>query len=124
MKNKFGLNFITQIITGFVLAITLLIVLSYISYTYNKQYQQTSERVAHGSKVLYHAQEVLTISLGIETAQRGFTITGDSSFLRPYSNAVADLPRHLNDLTKLTIDNPDQQKRLDSLEALIRDRMD
>ncbi|MEX2234764.1 MAG: CHASE3 domain-containing protein, partial [Cyclobacteriaceae bacterium] len=114
MENKFRFNFITQIIIGFVLTITLLIALSYISYTYNRQYQETSELVAHGSEVLYNAQEVLSISLSIETGQRGFTITGDSSFLLPYTTAVTEVPRHLNDLIKLTADNPDQQERLAS----------
>lgn len=117
-------NILRQISIGFILAILLLAVLGYISYNNNKQYQGSSEWVAHTNKVLYHAQKALTLTLSIETGQRGYIITGDTLFLRPYYNAVANLPKHINDLIKLTGDSPNHQKRLDTLQVLVSERMD
>jgi len=54
-----------------------------------------------------------------ETGARGFIITGDTSFLQPYSGAAADVRKHLGDIRQLTIDNPSQQARLDSVGPVI-----
>jgi PAS domain S-box-containing protein len=119
----FKFNFTTQIVIGFIVAITLLIVLGYISYTNSNEYQATSEKVAHSNQVLYHAQEVLTITLDIETAQRGFTITADSSFLVPYYAAAKSCQGHVDDLKGLTSASSNQQKRLVTIERLMTERL-
>ena len=122
MTDRFKFNFNTQLITGFIAALLLLVILTSISYTNNKAYQESSELVARTNVVLYHAQEALTISLGIETGQRGFVITRDSVFLQRYYESVADLPKHINLLFDLTVDNPNQQRRLQLLQALVEQR--
>ena len=65
-----------------------------------------------------HTEHVLGLLKDAETGQRGFVITGDETFLAPYTAAVKDLPGVLKDTRALTRDNPNQQRRLDEVEPL------
>jgi len=57
--------------------------------------------------------------LDAETGLRGYLFTGSTPFLRPYDQARADWRRQLNEVKTLTSDNPEQQIRLRTLEALL-----
>lgn len=59
-----------------------------------------------------HAEEVLKSLLDAETGQRGFTITGDESFLIPLQNAATNLPAHFSEMIELTHDNPSLLKEV------------
>ncbi|MBL9169478.1 MAG: CHASE3 domain-containing protein [Verrucomicrobiales bacterium] len=50
--------------------------------------------------------ELLKLMLDIETAQRGFTITGDDQFLAPMGNAEKEVPALLANLRDLARDRP------------------
>jgi light-regulated signal transduction histidine kinase (bacteriophytochrome) len=54
-----------------------------------------------------------------ESVQRGFIVTGDQSYLRPYNDAVGAARQDENDLRELNSDNPIQQRNLDRLELLV-----
>jgi len=51
-----------------------------------------------------------------ERGQRGFLITGDDSYLDPYRAGLQEAPAKLQELRRLTADNPDQQRRIDLLD--------
>src|SRR5881398_512645 len=53
-----------------------------------------------------------------------YVITGDTSYLAPYRFARATLSSRLRGLRALTADNPAQQRRLDSLDALVATRLE
>jgi two-component system, sensor histidine kinase and response regulator len=123
MEKKLKFNFITQITIGFTLAIIMLIVLGYISYTNNRQYQRSSELVTNTNEILYHAQEALTVILDIETAENGYMLTQDRTYLERYAAAVLSIDGHVNDLIKLTTNNANHQRQLVSLQALIKQKI-
>jgi CHASE3 domain len=54
-----------------------------------------------------------------ETGQRGHLVTVDDKNLAPYQSTLAANPGTLNDVRKLTADNPDQQRRLNAFAPLI-----
>jgi CHASE3 domain sensor protein len=54
-----------------------------------------------------------------ETGLRGFLVTGERSFLEPYTRAQTEWRGQLGELRGLTTDNADQQSRLKRLEALV-----
>lgn len=54
-----------------------------------------------------------------ETGERGYIITGDRRFLAPYQGAADDVDGGLGDLRGLTIDNPVQTPRVDSLGQVV-----
>jgi PAS domain S-box-containing protein len=59
-----------------------------------------------------------------ETAQRGFVITGNPTFLEPYGTAVADLPSHYTALRFGFAEEPDQRERLARMETLARAKLE
>lgn len=58
-----------------------------------------------------------------ETGQRGYLITGDESYLKPYEAAVQTLPVLQQRITDLTADNPRQQQRIEEFKPASAERM-
>jgi methyl-accepting chemotaxis protein len=50
--------------------------------------------------------------LAVETGERGFLVTGEESFLEPYTEGKGEFGRVLADVRKLTADDAAQQQRL------------
>ena len=59
-----------------------------------------------------------------ETSQRGYLITGDPSYLDPFTTARRELPAAEAELRPLTGDNAEQQDRLDQLRPIIDGKVD
>ena len=53
-----------------------------------------------------------------ETGQRGILYTGDVKYLEPYDLAIVQVEQHINNLARLTADNPRRQARIPELRAL------
>jgi len=72
----------------------------------------------HTHEVLEKIESFLSEMKDAETGQRGYLLTGKDEYLGPYSTAVQALPVQLEELRKLTSDNPSQQARLDTLRGI------
>lgn len=59
-----------------------------------------------------------------EIGQRGYVITGDDSYLQPYTNAVASIGGQVTQLRRLTADNPRQVNAVLQLEPVLQDKLD
>jgi PAS domain S-box-containing protein len=102
---------------GFVVA--LLIVDAALSYKNTRELNKNAQLVAHTSEVLEALEEVVSTAKDAETGQRGYIITGEISYLAPYNDAYAELPRKVARAKMLTVDNPRQQERFIALEQHI-----
>jgi signal transduction histidine kinase len=80
--------------------------------------------VHHTELVIYQSGNVLSIAKDIEAASGGFVITNDSSFLEPLNPAKKTAINNIGKLRQLTIDNPAQQQRIDSLELYMYKLLD
>ena len=80
--------------------------------------------VAHTQVVLAQIAEVQADLLDAQTGARGYVITGDESFLRPYTTAAASVNADLRTLQGLTLDNPTQLARIATLKAQIPVELD
>jgi len=69
------------------------------------------------------AESVLALATDVETAARGFTITGRDQYLQPYTEAVGSIDDKLAALRGLTVDDAFQQRRLGILEGLVKQRI-
>ena len=72
-------------------------------------------------------EEIASMLAGLheaETHQRGYLLTGTSHYSEDSKAAVKDVDDHLANLRQLTADNPNQQRRLDKIEPLIKERVD
>jgi methyl-accepting chemotaxis protein len=108
-----------KIAAGFALSFVLLIAVGAVAYTSINKLTSTSQSVTHTHEVLERIAGVLSLLKDAEAGQRGYVITGDEAFLEPYHAGAGDVLNVLKELGKLTADNPNQQKRIDSAEPLI-----
>src|ERR1039458_7562607 len=108
-----------KIAAGFALSFVLLAAIGAIAYRSIDALSQTSYSVAHTHVVLERIASLLSLLKDAETGQRGYIISGDESFLEPYQAAPPAIATTVNDLRKLTSDNPAQQKRIGHAEPLI-----
>jgi signal transduction histidine kinase/ActR/RegA family two-component response regulator len=89
-----------------------------------------SERQAEAARLARHGLEVenrladLTSLLQeAETGQRGYLLTRQQEFLRPYELATRRIDRDLDELQRLVADNPRQVPRAARFRALAAERM-
>ena len=68
--------------------------------------------VDHSDQVISTARQLQRQVVEMETALRGYSLTGDQSFLDAYNEAKSKVPDQLDSLQQLTSDNPAQQQRL------------
>jgi signal transduction histidine kinase len=68
--------------------------------------------------VIRQLDGVLSSMADAETGQRGYIITGDSAYLEPYHRGRASAEAHVAALRDLVADDPEQQRRADTLHAL------
>ena len=109
----------TKIIVGLALAVGVLLFTASSSFWSIRGLSVQTDRVEHSYQVM---QEVETITAVLKDAQagtRGYLLTGDTVYLRPYSMATGQLPAALKRVADLTGDNPVQSERLDSLRGLV-----
>src|SRR6187200_3253209 len=73
--------------------------------------------VDHTQAVLRSADQVIATLVDAETGQRGYLLTGRERYLGPYNTGIKAHVAALDRLRALTLDNPAQQHRLDTLDA-------
>ena len=88
-----------------------------------RQVTQSDYWVDHTNEVLRNNDRVLSDIREAESAERGYIITGDESYLATYQTAQSDLPESITKLQELIRDNPKQTARLNELQTLISQRL-
>lgn len=108
---------------GFGISFVILIASSVASYVSISKLIDNKSMVEHTYQVINATNGVWTDLQDAETGQRGFILTGDEEYLKPYSASLVRLPNSLKDLRSLIIDNNEQTARADSLFRLIDTRL-
>jgi PAS domain S-box-containing protein len=108
----------------FALALALLAIIGVVVYRSLSSLIETVNLVEHTQQVKERLGVILTQTTQIQSAGRGYIITGDPEYLKPYYNVVGPLVEGIERLRSLTRDNPRQQARLDQLTPLIQKRLD
>jgi signal transduction histidine kinase/DNA-binding response OmpR family regulator len=65
---------------------------------------------------------VISYAKDAETGQRGYLLTGDATFLEPYTGAREKIASSLNNVSRLTIESADQQRDLEQLRKILDTR--
>jgi PAS domain S-box-containing protein len=66
---------------------------------------------------------ILSNATDAETAERGYMVTGDQTYLEPYEKAKHQLADGIKNVTRLIDGTPGQQKRMKILASLLEERM-
>lgn len=109
---------------GFLTAIFIISWLAITSYRNNKKSEETASWVSHTNLVMYHAEQLLTLTIDMESGQRGYSLTGNEQFLEPTRQASEVILGHTQSLKDITADNSSQQVRIDKLEQVVRQKLD
>lgn len=113
-----------KIISGFIGALFLLVIIAYLSYQSTKHLTENAALAEHTQKVLASLESLMSDLTDVEAGERGFVITGQASYLDPYEQNIIESAVSFRRLRELTADNPAQQRRLDTLALLLAARLD
>src|SRR5438477_7177343 len=107
------------------LAVALVLVIGavVVSYRSSVSVSETSADGLTSERILQEAQSVLALVTDAETGQRGYLLTGEGSYLRPYERAVASLPDAIQRSRRLAQGRPEQARRVEELHVLLDRKM-
>ncbi len=114
-------------IVAFGLASALIFGSSLYMYIHLQAFSESSLHVQRSLKTEQTIDEALSLVTDAETGPRGFVIMGQEVFLEPYLSAISStggIIPHIQELRRLTIDNPRQQQLFDRLEPLVGEKLD
>jgi len=83
-----------------------------VAYLNIQSLRASDQAIRHTHNVLIALDQLLSTAQDAETGQRGYILTGTTSYLEPYQSAVALLDDRLATVAGLTRDNPAQQANL------------
>ncbi|GAB1446231.1 MAG: CHASE3 domain-containing protein [Cyclobacteriaceae bacterium] len=92
---------------------------SLIMYWNVNSYMEEVKWIRHSNKVIAQVEIVLSIVKDSETGHRGYQLTRDTVFLRPYKSSVESIYTEVSKLDSLFLDEAVQKQRGDSLRLLI-----
>lgn len=104
---------------GFSLALLLLGSVGAASYWSLQKLKEDKQWVTHTNQILNILDDLNHGFLKAESGQRGFMLTGKADYLKNYGANKQEVYQALKALRQLTRDNPNQQRRLDTLKPLI-----
>ena len=116
IKNKLTIGF------GAIVAIILfLLTLAYNNFA---RLSQANAWDRHTLEVLLETNHVATSVLQVQSATRGYLLTGNETLIAPIHNEYERARKHLRRTAELTADNPAQQERLRQLDPMLVTWMD
>jgi PAS domain S-box-containing protein len=108
-----------SIIAGIVLAILAALASVLISLQQSKRLNDTAIAIEHTRQILFSSQQVLLKTVEIETAGRGFLLTGEKDWIDTVRLLIHETEKELNNLSHLTKDNPAQQKKVQQVKNYV-----
>ena len=108
-----------------IVLVVLLILASAAVTAYNvHRLRADSALVDHTHQVIAALEAIMETTRDAESGQRGYIITGNAAYVKPYRGAPAIVEGLVERVNRLTADNPDQQARLPKVRERIKTRLD
>ena len=104
-------NIQSKLLLGFAAVLAILVALSVYNNKMQADAQTATGLVMHTDAVLAQANDVQAGLVNMETGFRGYLLSGQESFLDPYTSGQRQYQAALTELNKLTSDNPVQIAR-------------
>lgn len=105
-----------------VVSVALLVLVLWMAYSSLREVQDTSALSHHTQEVRIALNAVSESLLKMETGQRGFLLTSQQAYLKPYVSGLAALDPQLQKLELLIADNDQQTQRLRALRQAVAER--
>lgn len=107
-----------KLLLSFFIPIALMLIVAFTVHENTRTIVKDNSWVIHTQKAIARAQELLSLTVDMETAQRGYLITGDPVFLEPYHLAMDVWPQKVQILADQVSDNPPQVERLHRIDDI------
>jgi PAS domain S-box-containing protein len=114
------ISFEKTILLGFALSLSVLAFIGFASYKSGIHYAKSISWIDHTHRVIESLDNVLEDVKEAESSARGYIISNEEAFIKPFSQAILLRSQHIGKLKELVSDNALQFKRalrLDSLSA-------
>jgi signal transduction histidine kinase len=112
-----------RVLFGFVASLATLVALGYFSYRNNQLFVGAQKMVFHTNEVLFHIEQTNSNAVRIEELLAKYVVTGDSAFILAYRKELQMAGTHYRKLLELTKDNEVQQRMIDSLRLVGREKL-
>ncbi len=89
------------VIGGFLIVIAALAGLTTLAGKSNQAFHNHTREIIQYNQVLYHTSQIRLLTTEMEASKRGYTVTRDSAFLRPYEAALPLLEQNMKELDTL-----------------------
>ena len=110
------------LVSVLVISIFMLFFAASISFRQIQTLTESEKSVLHSYKVYVELEQLNLYAKEAESSQRGFLLTQDSSLLEPYNISLKKINLSFDKLKSLFSDNIEQERNLDSLVLLIKQR--
>ncbi len=105
---------------GFFIAFSVIIAASFFSYLVTKNLLDNAGRLNRAIEVARRLETIIKQLKDTEAGIRGYHLAGDSTFLRPgIEEKIATIAGEYRALRRITAENPQQQRHLDTLSQLL-----
>ena len=104
-----------RLLLGFGAALAILVTIAGISYSTLARAERAETNKRHSNEIIDTLERVQSQATDAETGQRGFLLTGEEEYLRPYRGAILVLYKSMERLRILTEDDPAQAARIGTL---------
>ena len=121
-NDRFGPALPAKPLAGFVVGAIAVLAICALSFFSLANRSTNYERITFVRTVLSELDAVLGALQDAETGQRGFLLTGDIEYLRPYHEARRSVQAHLTTLGRFEL-TPVNVKRLDALNAIVKEKL-
>ena len=111
------------IVGAFLVALAVLALLGVASYRTTQGLLDAEALVVHTHDVIDSLDDLSTDITAVESAARGFVLTGEQTYLADDSAARSGIERGLANLQQLTADSPAQQRLLPELKAQLTEKL-
>jgi PAS domain S-box-containing protein len=113
----------TRVNLAFTLAVGVVLAIAGVCYQSVTGLGEAARAVDHSHEVLAAIEAVTAAIATAETGTRGHALTGEESFVDTYQQGIRAAEAAMATLRGLTLDNAEQQRRLQQLDPLLRERL-
>src|SRR6185503_2585516 len=106
------------------LTVFLLLLTSYFLIFYSlSEFSKQSRAVQHSDEVIYNIESLLSYLNRAESGARGYLLLKDTSQLEIFYDNTKHIDSLIKTVETQVIDNPSQQKKVDTLKVLVQERL-
>jgi signal transduction histidine kinase len=108
---------------GYLIAFLMLLISYFLIFFIIKKLARESDRVSHSYDVINNLESIKAEITDAETGVRGYAITKDVRYLRPYNTGSKKVTVLYRQLVNLTADNQSHKSKIDTLGKMIDKRL-